>query len=118
MTTKASDKVSLEIKRLINASRDRVYEAWTDPAQLKEWFGPESVQTRNLVTDARTGGKFRWDLTTSEGEEMTVRGEYRELQPDKKIVSPGNGKMMKIGKLTSASSRWNCPITKAALNCV
>ena len=71
---------------MINAPRDRVYDAWTDPAQLKEWFGPESVQTRNLVTDARTGGKFRWDLTTSEGEEKTVRGEYRELQPNKKIV--------------------------------
>ena len=71
---------------MINAPRDRVYDAWTDPAQLKEWFGPESVQTRNLVTDARTGGKFHWDLTTSEGEEKTVRGEYRELQPNKKIV--------------------------------
>ena len=32
MTTKASEKLSLEIKRFINAPRDRVYEAWTDPA--------------------------------------------------------------------------------------
>ena len=86
MTTKASDKVSLEIKRFINAPRDRVYAAWTDPAQLKEWFGPENVQTRELVADARIGGKFRWDLTNQEGEEMTVHGEYRELQPARKIV--------------------------------
>ena len=67
MTTKASDKVSLEIKRLIKAPRDRVYAAWTDPAQLKEWWGPESVRTRNLVADARVGGKYRWDLTNPEG---------------------------------------------------
>ena len=86
MTTKASDKVSLEIKRFINAPRARVYEAWTNPAQLREWFGPENVQTRELVADARIGGKFRWDLTNSEGEEMTVHGEYRELQPGRKIV--------------------------------
>jgi uncharacterized protein YndB with AHSA1/START domain len=86
MTTKASDKVSLEIKRLIKAPRDRVYAAWTDPAQLKEWWGPESVRTRNLVADARVGGKYRWDLTNPEGEEMTVFGEYRELVPGKKIV--------------------------------
>jgi uncharacterized protein YndB with AHSA1/START domain len=86
MTTKASDKVSLEIKRFINAPRDRVYAAWTDPAQLKQWFGPEKVQTRELIADARVGGKFRWDLTNSEGEEMTCGGEYRELQPGKKIV--------------------------------
>ncbi len=86
MTTKASDKASLEIKRFINAPRNRVYAAWTDPAQLKEWFGPENVQTRDLVADPRIGGKFRWDLTNSEGEEMTVHGEYRELQAGKKIV--------------------------------
>jgi uncharacterized protein YndB with AHSA1/START domain len=86
MTTKASDKVSLEIKRLIKAPRDRVYAAWTDPAQLKQWFGPENVRTRDLIADARVGGKFRWDLTNPEGEKMTCRGEYRELQPGKKVV--------------------------------
>jgi uncharacterized protein YndB with AHSA1/START domain len=80
------EKLSLEIKRLIKAPRDRVYAAWTDPAQLKQWFGPENVQTRDLVADARPGGEFRWDLVNSEGEEMTIRGEYRELQPGKKVV--------------------------------
>jgi uncharacterized protein YndB with AHSA1/START domain len=86
MTTNASDKVSLEITRFIKAPRDRVYAAWTDLAQLKQWFGPENVQTRELVADVRVGGKYRWDLTNSEGEKMTCRGEYRELKPNKKIV--------------------------------
>jgi len=86
MTTKTSEKTSLEIKRFINAPRARVYAAWTDPTQLKEWWGPERVRTRNLVADARVGGKYRWDLTNPEGEEMTVFGEYRELVPGKKIV--------------------------------
>jgi uncharacterized protein YndB with AHSA1/START domain len=86
MTTKDAEKFNLEIKRLIKAPRDRVYAAWTDPAQLRQWFGPENVQTHDLIADARVGGKFRWDLSNSEGEKMTVRGEYRELQPGKKIV--------------------------------
>jgi uncharacterized protein YndB with AHSA1/START domain len=86
MTTKGSEKLSLEIKRVIKAPRDRVYAAWTDPAQLKQWFGPENVQTRELVSDTRVGGKFRWDLTNPEGEKMTVSGEYHELQPGKRIV--------------------------------
>jgi uncharacterized protein YndB with AHSA1/START domain len=34
----------------------------------------------------RVGGKYRWDLTTPEGEEMSALGEYRELVPGKKIV--------------------------------
>ena len=86
MTTRLPDKVSLEIKRVIKAPRARVYAAWTDPAQLREWFGPENVQTRNLVAETRVGGKFRWDVISAEGEKMTLRGEYRELQPDRKIV--------------------------------
>ena len=86
MNEKTAEKTSLEIKRFIKAPRDRVYAAWTDPAQLREWFGPENVRTRDLVAETRVGGKFRWDLTNPEGEEMTVQGEYRELQPGRKIV--------------------------------
>ncbi len=86
MTTKAPEKFSLEIKRFINAPRDRVYAAWTDPAQLKQWFGPENIQTHDLIADVRVGGKFRWNLSNAEGEKMTCCGEYRELQPGKKIV--------------------------------
>ena len=81
-----AEKLSLAIKRSILASRDRVYAAWTDPAQLKKWFGPENVKTRNLIADARVGGEFRWDLTDQEGKEITISGEYRELEPGKKIV--------------------------------
>lgn len=83
---KTEAKTSLEIRRVINAPRDRVYAAWTDATQLKEWFGPEKVRTRELIADARVGGEFRWDLINPEGEEMTIRGEFRELKPDKKIV--------------------------------
>ena len=81
-----AEKFSLQIKRFIKAPRDRVYAAWTDPAQLKKWFGPENVQTRNLIADVRVGGQFRWDCTDPEGKEVTISGEYRELQPGKKIV--------------------------------
>ncbi|MEP7014708.1 MAG: SRPBCC domain-containing protein [Verrucomicrobiota bacterium] len=86
MNTKKEENLSLEVTRLIKAPRDRVYEAWTDPDQMKQWFGPESVQTNDFVADVRVGGKYRWDLTNSEGEKMTALGEYREMQSGKKIV--------------------------------
>ena len=79
-------EASLEIRRVIKAPRDRVYAAWTDPEQLRQWFGPENVRTREIVAQTWVGGKFRWDLINPEGEEMTVEGEYRELQPGRKIV--------------------------------
>ena len=81
-----AERLSLEIKRFIKASRDRVYAAWTDPAQLKDWFGPEWVQTREIIADARVGGKFRWDLINCDRNEKTIEGEYREIIPGRKIV--------------------------------
>jgi len=59
MTTNVPDKISLEIKRVIKAPRDRVYAAWTDPAQLRKWFGPENVQTRNIVAETPRG----WEVS-------------------------------------------------------
>jgi uncharacterized protein YndB with AHSA1/START domain len=38
MTTKLAENASLEIKRFTNAPPARVYAAWTDPTQLKEWL--------------------------------------------------------------------------------
>ena len=86
MTSNSVDKTSLEIKRFINAPPARVFKAWTNPAQLKQWFGPEWVRTREIVAEAKAGGKFQWDLIDCDGEEKTVAGEYRELIPGKKIV--------------------------------
>jgi uncharacterized protein YndB with AHSA1/START domain len=86
MTTRPAENASLEIKRFINAPPARVYAAWTDPAQLKEWFGPVWVRTCELIAEPRVGGKFRWDVIDSDGKEVTIQGEYREIVPNKKIV--------------------------------
>ena len=86
MNEKTAEKTSLEIIRFISAPPARVYDAWTDPARLKQWFGPENVRTRNITADVRVDGKYRWDLITQEGEDWAAFGEYRELVPGKKIV--------------------------------
>ena len=86
MSAKAPEKTSLELKRFIKAPRAEVYAAWTDPAQLKLWFGPEWVKTRDFVCEVRPGGKFRWDLIDCDGKEKTIAGEYREIVLEKTIV--------------------------------
>jgi uncharacterized protein YndB with AHSA1/START domain len=86
VTSKTAVKTSLEIKRFINAPRAQVYAAWTDPVQLKQWFGPIWVRTCELIAEARVGGKFRWDVINCDGTEVTIQGEYREIVPDEKIV--------------------------------
>jgi len=83
---KTGENTKLVIKRVFHAPRARVYEAWTDPAQLRDWFVPEGVHTRSIAADVRVGGKYRWDLVTQQGEEWAAFGEYRDLVPEKKIV--------------------------------
>ena len=84
--SQSAGETSLEIKRFINAPRTQVYAAWTDPSQLKQWFGPDWVQTRAIVAEAKIGGEFRWELVTEAGKEKTIAGAYREIVPGKKIV--------------------------------
>ncbi len=86
MKLNTAPEAALEITRHIKAPPTRVYAAWTDPAQLKQWFAPAEVITDGFAADVRIGGKYRWDLTNSDGEKMSAFGEYRELQPGKKIV--------------------------------
>ena len=44
------------------------------------------MRTRNITADVRVGGKYRWDLTSPEGEEMSAFGQYKELVPGKRII--------------------------------
>lgn len=42
---------SLRVERMLSASVERVYKAWTDPAQIKKWFGCEYVTDIELTQD-------------------------------------------------------------------
>jgi uncharacterized protein YndB with AHSA1/START domain len=55
------------ISRVIDAPRDLVYAAWTDPEQIQEWFGPEgmTIETREITLKA--GGVWRFDMVTRDG---------------------------------------------------
>ena len=55
-TTEKDDEVFIEI--LIQASPERVYQAWTDPGQLIRWYAPEGCSIRFKELDIREGGNF------------------------------------------------------------
>ena len=87
MTTKTAENLRLEIKRLIKAPRELVFAAWTDPEQLKKWFGPDEDFVVPLAkVDLRVGGKYRIQMKRSDGEFHTAVGTYREVEPPKRLV--------------------------------
>ena len=78
----------LEMTRVIRASRDRVFEAWTRPEVLKEWFGPGAMVVTKATLDVREGGEYVIECVgEAPGEEgriktSTVRGQYRRVVPN------------------------------------
>lgn len=78
--------LELSITRLMDAPRDRIFRAWTDPELMKQWFCPRPWTTPVVETDVRTGGGSYVLMKGPNGEEMPMHGVYLEVVPNEKIV--------------------------------
>jgi uncharacterized protein YndB with AHSA1/START domain len=79
-------KPSLTLKRRFNAPAEKVYAAWTQPAQIAQWFGPDAGGVSHADADVRTGGRYTVIFQTEDGEEHHVSGVYREVVPNRKLA--------------------------------
>ena len=61
---------SFTITRLFDASRERVWAAWTDPQRLAAWFGPKETKGTVLEYDLRPGGVWRGGQAAPPGSPM------------------------------------------------
>jgi len=55
------------LSRVLDAPRDLVFAAWTDPEQLPRWFGPEGFRCETLEIDIRQGGRWRFVFVAPDG---------------------------------------------------
>lgn len=76
---------ALVIHRTINASPQRVYDAWTQPELAKEFLCPEGVTIGDVSMDVRVGGSYRIVMKRPEGEDYIAYGVYRDVQPGKRL---------------------------------
>ncbi len=82
-----SPETTLKLRRTFQASRERVFRAWTDPVELSRWFAPsEEYSTAVPVLDLQVGGKYTVEMHHSGGNVHRVSGTYREIKPPEKIV--------------------------------
>jgi uncharacterized protein YndB with AHSA1/START domain len=54
------------LSRVIDAPRELVFDAWTDPEQLAVWFGPKGLTIETHEIDVRVGGVWRFDMVGSD----------------------------------------------------
>ena len=76
----------VELKRVFEASRPRVFEAWTRPEWLKQWAAPGPLETPVAEVDLRVGGAYRMHMRAPDGTEHRVRGKYLEVDPPRRLV--------------------------------
>jgi uncharacterized protein YndB with AHSA1/START domain len=76
----------LVLTRLIDAPREQVYRAWTDPELLKQWFTPLPYTTPFAQLDVRPGGANLVVMRDPDGNEFPNRGVYLEVVPNERLV--------------------------------
>ena len=70
----------------------RVFKAWTDPSFFTRWFGPEGYFTTDIQMDLRVGGRWANTMVAPDGKRFPSSGEFRELEPGKRLVMFDEGK--------------------------
>jgi uncharacterized protein YndB with AHSA1/START domain len=76
----------LVLTRLIDAPREKLFKAWTDPELLKQWFAPLPYTTPVAELDVRPGGANFIVMRGPDGNDMPNRGVYLEVVENERLV--------------------------------
>lgn len=74
------------IKRAFNAPLKRMWQAWTEPEQMAQWWGPKGFKAEIKTLDLKPGGLFHYRLVSPQGQEMWGRFVFREIVPEERLI--------------------------------
>lgn len=79
------------ITRIFDAPVEKVWKAWTEPEEVKKWWGPKGFTAPSIKIDFREGGKFIYAMQGPKGSKwdrvMYSAGVFKEIVPKQKIVT-------------------------------
>jgi uncharacterized protein YndB with AHSA1/START domain len=76
----------LRITRTFPASRERVFDAFTKPEQLMQWWGPAGFTLPRAELDLRVGGIYRFAMQPPQGDVMYLRGTFKQITRPQRLV--------------------------------
>ena len=87
-TPRTGSDAEVRVTRVFDASRERVFKAWTDPDDVAEWFSPAPLTTpRDSVRiDLRVGGRYELTMVMPDGVASPLGFEIVELDPPGLLV--------------------------------
>lgn len=74
------------LSRLINAPRTLVFDAFTDPEHIGNWWGPDGFTITTTVRDVRVGGMWRFMMHGPDGTDYPNRIVYTEIVRPERIA--------------------------------
>ena len=73
--------LALELRCTLDVSRERIFKAVTDPAELVKWWGPSGFTTPEIEVDLSIGGGYRFGMQPPDGALFHLAGEFLEIEP-------------------------------------
>ena len=109
---------TLSLKRTFNAPVKLVWEAWTQPEHIANWWGPKGMKTKIVEHDFRVGGNWKYTMAMPDGSEFIGDGIYSVIVELEKIFSSANFKPMTAGVEIQALFEKNGDKTNFTFNVV
>lgn len=109
---------TLTLERTFNAPIELVWEAWTKPEHVANWWGPKGMELKVIEHDFRVGGKWKYAMEMPDGNQFISDGVYSVIVELEKIFSTANFKPMTEGVEIQALFEKNGDKTNFTFNCV
>jgi uncharacterized protein YndB with AHSA1/START domain len=74
------------ITRVFDAPRALVWQAWTDPKMMGQWFGPRGFTASVPELDVRVGGALRIVMHGPDGNDYPMKGVFTQVAPPERLV--------------------------------
>jgi len=115
--TNESNDRTLSLKRTFNAPIKLVWEAWTQPEHIAQWWA-KGMEVKVTEHDFRVGGQWRFVMEMPDGSEFISDGIYSVIVELEKIFSSANLKPMTEGVEIQALFEENGDQTNFTFNVV
>jgi len=80
------DTGTVNVRRVLRASRERVFAAWTEPTLIRQWNARSGLTVPLAEVDLSVGGRYRLHLLAPDGALHRISGVYRVVEPTGRLA--------------------------------
>jgi len=104
------------LRRTFHAPVQLVWEAWTQPEHISQWWGPKGMEIKVIEHNFKVGGKWKYTMQMPDRSEFISEGIYSEIVELKKIITSADFKPMTEGVVLEVLFEGNGDTTEFTFN--